>query len=185
MNNFVVFFISSLNLARLIRPLHVPIALVLIAVDNQYVKEIISRANKIKGEIMKMIKLTLFLTLVSVVLLCQSTNAGSIEDYCRRIVGESYSLMETCINQEREARRGVTGKATEPRIKTYCQRIVGDSFSLQETCIQQEEQAKSNIARMSVSARVLNYCKRIVGESYALMETCIQQEQGAKSRLGY
>ena len=119
----------------------------------------------------------ILLTLVSV------TNAESIDSYCRSIVGESYSLMEVCINQETVARNEVSKKVTEPKIQNYCQNIVGDSYSLQETCINQEERAKQNISRIAVSNRVQNYCEGIVGDSYSLLEVCIQQEQGAKARI--
>ncbi len=34
----------------------------------------------------------------------KGVKADSIRDYCKSIVGESYSLMETCIKSEEEAK---------------------------------------------------------------------------------
>ena len=129
--------------------------------------------------ILKMIKkfTPLLLLIVSV------TNAESIQDYCKSIVGESYSLMEVCVNQEIVARSGVLKRTIEPKIELYCESIASGSYSLQETCINQEERAKQNVSSMYPSNTVMSYCKSIVGDSYSLLETCIKQEQGAKTRL--
>lgn len=76
---------------------------------------------------------------------CFIVYAESIEEYCRKIVGDSYSLMETCIQQEREARSKIQMRSTDKKIEKYCQSIVGESYSLVETCIEQEEGAKNRL----------------------------------------
>ncbi len=70
---------------------------------------------------------------------------GSIERYCRRIVGESYSLMETCIKREQESKRNVSNMSVSPKIMSYCSGIVSESYSLMETCIKREQGAKSRL----------------------------------------
>lgn len=69
----------------------------------------------------------------------------SIKTYCSRIAGESYSLMETCIEGEERARERLADRRVEKKIMDYCGRIVNESFSLLETCINGEERSKKAI----------------------------------------
>ena len=71
--------------------------------------------------------------------------SSSIKDYCKKTVGDSYSLMETCINSELEAKTKIESKSVPGRIMSYCEKIVGDSYSLMETCIDSELEAKAKI----------------------------------------
>ncbi|MBH0177836.1 MAG: hypothetical protein HP491_08195 [Nitrospira sp.] len=90
----------------------------------------------------------LLLILSFVVML--STNAppaqaDSIRDYCKGIVGDSYSLMEACIRGEEQARLNLQSGSTDRKIEAYCKKIVGGSYKLMEACIRREEQSRANI----------------------------------------
>ncbi len=125
---------------------------------------------------------------VVVIVFCStaiSIKAESIRDYCKSIVGESYTLMESCINQEQEAKSWIRRHSVDSKIKSYCENIVGESHNLIRSCIKQEQEAKEWLRRRSVDPGIKSHCKNIVGESYNLMKSCVKQEEGAKIRLGY
>jgi len=69
----------------------------------------------------------------------------SIRDYCQGLVGDSYALMEACVQQEKQARQNLGSQMTDPKIMSHCKGIVGDSYSLMEACIRQEEEAKRRL----------------------------------------
>jgi hypothetical protein len=65
--------------------------------------------------------------------------------YCRRIVGDSYSLEKTCRESEEQTKRQLASANAEPRIWQHCSRIVGDSYSLLQTCLNSEGSAKKSL----------------------------------------
>ena len=75
----------------------------------------------------------------------KSNTQSKIQRYCQSIVGDSYSLMETCIEQEKNARYNISQMSVSKRIYKYCRNIVGDSYALTETCIRQEQDAKARL----------------------------------------
>lgn len=87
------------------------------------------------------------LTVSFVIILNMSTSAhaDSIQNHCKGIVGGSYSLMETCVRGEEEARARLQSRSIDPQIKSHCKKIVGRSYKLMETCIRREEEARSNL----------------------------------------
>lgn len=73
------------------------------------------------------------------------SRADSIQDYCKGVVGESYTLMEACLRGEEEARARLQTQPIDPQIKSYCKKIVGKSYTLMESCVRQEEAARANV----------------------------------------
>lgn len=108
---------------------------------------------------------------------------GSIHDYCKNVVGESYSLMEACVREEETAQRNLEGRSVDPKIQSYCQNIASESYRLMEACVEKEEGAKRRIESRSVDSGIRSSCQRIVAESFSLMEACIEKEAGAKRRM--
>ena len=94
---------------------------------------------------MKLPFLRTVLIMVTLSLIYLKADAGSIQNYWRKIIGESYSLMETCIKQEESTKNRLKSRSVDPRIWNYCKKIVGESYSLMETCIKQEESAKNRL----------------------------------------
>jgi hypothetical protein len=72
--------------------------------------------------------------------------ANSIKEYCEGIVGDSYSLLNTCIDNEEESRAKILNSNTDPKIFKHCKGIVGDSWSLMNTCVKNELKAKGELA---------------------------------------
>lgn len=76
-----------------------------------------------------------------------------IEKHCKHIgslpTGGSYTLEQTCRNQEREALRKLQGQSIPPEIEKHCAHLgslsTGGSYSLMLTCVQQEITAKNNL----------------------------------------
>ena len=76
-----------------------------------------------------------------------------IGKHCKHIgslpTGGSYTLEQTCRNQEREALRKLQGQSIPPEIEKHCAHLgslsIGGSYSLMLTCVQQEIAAKNNL----------------------------------------
>ena len=71
--------------------------------------------------------------------------AASIQDYCKSLSGDSYSLLESCIKSEETAKQNIQSRSVDSKIKTYCEKLLGDSYSLLESCIKSEEEAKKRL----------------------------------------
>jgi len=73
--------------------------------------------------------------------------ANSIKEYCEGIVGDSYSLLNTCIDNEKESKAKIFRRSSDPKIFNYCKKIVGESWSLMDTCINNEMKSKGELER--------------------------------------
>jgi hypothetical protein len=96
--------------------------------------------------------LTAILFLLLVAAAATQSRYRTTDAYCRSVVGNSWSLMETCLRMESEAQRNLNNRRVDSGIWAYCQRIVPDSWSLMETCVNQEEQARGRVKQCLYSA---------------------------------
>lgn len=65
--------------------------------------------------------------------------------YCAHLFPNSYTMLESCINQESEAAARVNRRRVDQRIWNYCQRLFPNSWTMIESCLDQEEAAKRRL----------------------------------------
>lgn len=69
----------------------------------------------------------------------------TIEEYCKYLHPQSWSLYEICVRLEREAEQRLRWRRTSSDTWNYCSRLHADSWRLAEVCVNREEQARDRM----------------------------------------
>jgi hypothetical protein len=94
-----------------------------------------------------MTKTTMFALALLVSGAAQAANVPSFASraHCEEIVGDSYSLLETCLQMEAEAADTLRAMPPVPdRIERHCYELV-DSLNLYLTCVEMELEAMGRV----------------------------------------
>ncbi|NIW57516.1 MAG: hypothetical protein GWN24_00080 [Nitrospinaceae bacterium] len=68
--------------------------------------------------------------------------AGSIEDFCKKLEGDHLSSLQTCIEKENKAKVAVQDMEKDAKIFDYCKVLVGESWARMKVCIEKETELK-------------------------------------------
>lgn len=68
-----------------------------------------------------------------------------IINFCKQMSGDSYIVMEKCIQSEEKAKSNLARMSVSERVLNQCKQMSGDSYIVLEKCIEMEQKAKSRL----------------------------------------